>query len=89
MYGASLRRLAPNLYAARAGLEHCRYGDPWTYSANVRMRGPVAFIFLGNGGKNSHAENVGCQLAVLRRLKRDHGIRRAWWDHDGIGKVNL
>lgn len=77
MYGASLERLAPNLYGVRAGYRHRNHGDRWTFCAVVRVRGQVAFIRLANG-RGSRKSNYRCQRAVLRLLG-EQGIRRAWW----------
>lgn len=83
MYGASLRRLAPNLYEVRAGLEHYRYGDAWTFGCNVRVRGPVALISLGFDIEPApEGVNYCCQRAILRQIGRELGIRRAWWIAD-------
>src|SRR3546814_9311526 len=83
MYGASLRRLAPRIpdrYEARAGLGHREYGDPWTFGANVWVRGPVALISMGFEIEPAVGSvNYCCQRAILRQIGRELGIRRAWW----------
>jgi hypothetical protein len=81
VYGASLRRLAPNLYGVRAGYRHGRHGDRWTFGAVVKIRGTVAFISLASG-RGSFKSNYRCQRAVLRSIKDRLGIRRAWWIRD-------
>lgn len=92
MYGASLRRLAPRIpdrYEARAGLGHREYGDPWTFGANVWVRGPVALVSMGFEIEPApESVNYRCQRAILAELRRRLGIRRAWWiDDPATGRI--
>src|SRR3546814_16263442 len=88
MYGASLRRLAPTLWAARAGWRHRRFGDPLTFVATVRARHRIVTISgaLGTGGRRS---NFPCERAILRHLaargyRKERGQRRSG---DGWGEA--